>query len=122
MEDLGHSSASPPESQGGHPRVKFHPVPMPERIQQVSFLPTTNPLWQLSVGVVTQTISPSGLKILPTREVTFEIANLADEAHWTAFGVDPSSARVIAARLNEFADACEGDWVTAPDPNLPKGA
>lgn len=107
-------------------RVEFHTDPRPERITQVDGS-AMKPLWQLTVGVVTQTVTPSGLKIIPTREVTFEIADQQDENHWVAFGLDPGSARAIAARLNEFANVIESDWsgrkiLPFRDPNLPAGA
>ena len=83
----------------------FLPLPLPERICNMSYLEPHKPQDMLSVGlqIITQS---GGLKIIPTKEVVFAIGKTGNaEEH--CFGVPISMARTLAARIMEFCDAAD---------------
>ena len=58
----------------------------------------------LSIGIKTTISTRDGVKILPTKEVVFEI-NQGDEV--ASFPVSPDIARTLARNIVEFADHIE---------------
>jgi hypothetical protein len=93
----------------------FHHFPMPERIAIMRFLgkgeTADSPIQpsktnMLSVGVKTMTRDTQGLAIVPHKVVAIE---LCDGDNLLSFALNGRHARAIAEKLNELAQAIEGD-------------
>lgn len=90
--------------------MAFDAEPRPEKWIMLS-APSGAPRNSFVVGTHTRTHSPSGLKMIPTKEVLFAIGDPEGEDEGRIFGLSARDARLLAARLLEFSDAIEGSHV-----------
>ena len=88
--------------------MPFLPEPRPEKICAMSWFPgggsETHSI--LTIGLTVTTHTPSGLEIVPTKEIRFAIGT-KDDAESSSQNVPVSMARDLAERIIEMCDAAE---------------
>ena len=83
----------------------FDRFPNIEKYAVVDFTNSRDDLPVFTIGIKTLVKSFTGLNIVPTKQVVFEIKQGGESA---TFAMNSSGARRIAAKLIEFADRLDG--------------
>jgi hypothetical protein len=84
----------------------FQQDPFPDRYAALTFHPEYKEQVKLTIGIKTITHDRMGLKLKPHKTVVIEM--VSDE-YTMDFDLTPGFARALALKLNEFANAIDGD-------------